>query len=267
MFDEHVGNRQENPADGEMQAGKGLALEQANPVTRSIVARLGYPCRIFSTEASYEEVMEAYGEARVQGQREGYTPLLVPADDILEEYLGILEGDGYVLEDILKTELESGEEFLKMRFNDYTDDEECGSREQECIDRFEGEVVDCFTAFRDYHTSGIVETILLKVPTTKPWELVAYVPFGGWNDCPSVEEMMAVCKYWYEKYGAVPVTISHDVMEMQLPQPVAAGDSMQVAKEHFAFTPDRVYQCTESGTLAEVAASIAASDIWYFWWD
>ncbi|MDE6906944.1 MAG: DUF4253 domain-containing protein, partial [Lachnospiraceae bacterium] len=48
---------------------------------------------------------------------------------------------------------------------------------------------------------------------------------------------------------------------------VPEKDSMEVAKEHFAFTPDRVFQCTETGTLAEVAACIAASKIWYFWWD
>lgn len=127
--------------------------------------------------------------------------------------------------------------------------------------------VDSYTAFQDYRTGGITETILFKVPTTKPWELAAYVPFGGWNECPGVEEMMAICKYWFEKYGAVPVTISHDVMEMRIPELVPEKDSMEVAKEHFAFTPDRVFQCTETGTLAEVAACIAASKIWYFWWD
>lgn len=269
MFDKRKENQQEKPADGEMQRISGLTLEQSNPITKSIVARLGYPCQIFSTKESYEGVMDAYRKAKLQGQQEGYTPILVPADDVLDEYFGILEDDGYVLEDILKTELESGEELLKKRFEEYTGDEENGLDMEEFIGRIDGAatVIDCFTAFQDYRTRGIVETILFKVPTTKPWELVAYVPFGGWNDCPGVEEMMAVCKYWFEKYGAVPVTISHDVMEMQIPEPVAEKDSMQVAKEHFAFTTDRVFQCTETGTLAEVAACIAASNIWYFWWD
>ena len=34
--------------------------------------------------------------------REGFTPILVPSDDVLEEYLGILKDDGYILEDTLK---------------------------------------------------------------------------------------------------------------------------------------------------------------------
>ena len=239
------------------------------PITKSIVERLGYPYQIFSSKASYEEVMEAYGQAVLQGQKEGFTPVLIPADDVLEEYLGILKDDGYSIEETLKLELQSGEELLKKRFEEYTSGETDEFDMEEFIGEFDGEpaMVESYTAFRDYRTKGIVETILFKVPTTRPWELVAYVPFGGWNECPAVEEMLAVCKYWFEKYGAVPVTISHDVMEMSIPAPVAGQDAMQAAKEHFAFTPDRVYQCTETGTLSEVAACIAVSKIWYFWWD
>lgn len=269
MFEKWKKKKQENPAANEMQRGSELTLEQAKPVTQSIVAQLGCPYQIFSSKASYEEVMDAYEQAVLQGKQEGFTPVLVPADDVLEEYVGILKGDGYSLEDTLKTELESGEELLKKRFDEYTDGEMDGFDMQEFIGEFDGEpeVVDRYTAFQDYQSKGIVETILLKVPTTRPWELVAYVPFGGWNECPEVEKMMAVCKYWFEKYGAVPVTISHDVMEMRLPAPVAERDSLQAAREHYAFTPDRVDQCTGTGTLSELAACIAASEIWYFWWD
>lgn len=252
-----------------MNESNELTLEQANPIMKSIVTKLGFPYRIFSANASYEEVMNAYEQAVVQGRQEGFIPVLIPADDILEEYLGIMEDDGYSLEDILKSDMESGEELLKKRFEEYTSGESDEFDMEEFIGVFDNEPTEAssYMAFKDYHNKGIVETALLKVPTTKPWEIVAYVPFGGWNECPEVETMMAICKYWYEKYGAVPVTITHDVMEMHIPNPVAKQDSMQVAKEHFAFTPDSVYQCTMTGTLSEVAAYIAVSKIWYFWWD
>lgn len=272
MFDKWKRNkadqREKLAADAVQSSGE-LTLEQANPITKSIVAQLNYPCQIFSSKAGYEAVMDAYEQAVLQGQKEGFTPVLVPADDVLEEYLGILKDDGYSLEETLKLKTESGEELLKKRFEEYTNDENYGLDMEEFIGEFDGEpaVVESYTAFQDYREKGIVETILLKVPTTKPWELVAYVPFGGWNECPEVEKMMAVCKYWFEKYGAVPVTISHDVMEMRTPAPVAEQDSMQAAREHFAFTPDRVFQGTETETLSELAACIAASEIWYFWWD
>lgn len=48
---------------------------------------------------------------------------------------------------------------------------------------------------------------LAEIPTVNPWEVFAWLPFGGWNDCPDSEDMMAVFQYWYEKYGAVPACI------------------------------------------------------------
>lgn len=260
-------NEQENSVTNGMQGKNEITLEQANSTTKSIVEKLGYPYQIFSTAASYKEVMDAYEQAVQQGKQKGFTPILVPSDDVLDECLGILEDDNYQLEDILKMELESGEELLKEYFKEYYSEGITDMDEFVGVFDDEPTVIDSFSAFQNFSSEKMIETILFQVPTTKPWELVAYVPFGGWNDCPAVPEMMAICKYWFEKYGAVPVTITHDVMEMRLPVPVAEQDALQVAKEHYAFTPDRVDQCTETGTLAEVAACVAASKIWYFWWD
>ncbi|MDE7478442.1 MAG: DUF4253 domain-containing protein [Lachnospiraceae bacterium] len=270
MFDKWQKNKEDAAADiNGMQGGSVLTLEQAQPITQSIINKLGYPYQIFSSKASYKEVMDAYEKAVVQGQQEGFTPVIVPTDSTLDEYLGIVEDDGYSLEAVLKSELESGEEVLKQRFEEYTGSEEDGFNMEEFIGEFDEDLmaVESYSAFEDYRSGEIVETILFKVPTTKPWELVAYVPFGGWNECPEVVKMMAICKYWFEKYGAIPVTITHGVMEMRIPAPVAEQDSLQVAREHYAFTPDRVDQCTRTGTLSELAACIAASKIWYFWWD
>ena len=86
---------------------------QGNPTTQSIVAQLGYPYQFFSTESTYEEVMDAYEKAVLEGQREGYTPVLVPADTVVAEEFGILRDGGSVLEDNLKTELDCGEVGLR----------------------------------------------------------------------------------------------------------------------------------------------------------
>ena len=63
--------------------------------------------------------------------------------------------------------------------------------------------------------------ILAKIPVKNPWEIFAYLPFGGWNECPNTPELMAVTKYWFEKYGAVPAAMSHDELEFLLPTPVS----------------------------------------------
>ncbi len=142
-------------------------------------------------------------------------------------------------------------------------------RDREFMGEMEGgEPLDTLTSFVSFSGNGIEETILFEIPAENPWEVIAWMPMGGWNECPDASEMMEICRYWYEKYGAVPAAFSHDTLEFVLDR--AAGDektSWEIAKEHYAFCPDRVDQGTESGTLGEVADSIRLSTVWYFWWD
>ena len=96
------------------------------------------------------------------------------------------------------------------------------------------------------------------------WEIFAYLPFGGWNDCPGTEELMAVTKYWAEQYGAWPSTMSHDELEFFLPAPVPENRALELAIEHYGFCPDIDQGVHPLGALAD---SLKRSRIWYFWWD
>lgn len=75
-----------------------------------------------------------------------------------------------------------------------------------------------------------------------PWEVFAYLPFGGWNECPDTAELMAIARYWLEQHGAVPAVITHDVLECALPAPVPEDQAMELAMEQYAFCPDAVDQ-------------------------
>ena len=66
--------------------------------------------------------------------------------------------------------------------------------------------------------------ILAKIPVKNPWEIFAYLPFGGWNECPNTPELMAVAKYWFEQHGAVPAAMSHDELEFDPPGPCPRGE-------------------------------------------
>lgn len=246
-------------------------MSNMSETAKSIVEKLGYPYKVYAAKTPYEEIISAYKDTFERGKKEGFTPVIVPVDNVLEEYFGILEDDEYSIENILKAELESGKKILEERFREYSgqNEEDFDMDMDEFIGEYNGEpeVMGGFTSILDYSTGDTLETIIFEAPTTNPWELVVYVPFGGWNECPDPETMMAICKYWYEEYGAIPATITHDVLEMTVPAPVGGGKALEVAREHYAFTPDRVDQGTETGTLSEVAASVAVSDVWFFWWD
>ena len=93
------------------------------------------------------------------------------------------------------------------------------------------------------------DTLLLELPVKNPWEIIAYLPMGGWNDCPAPEEMISICKYWYEKYQAVPAAFTSDVLEFYAP----AGLNKEAAKEHYAFCTDRIDQGTRTCKVSELA--------------
>ena len=90
---------------------------------------------------------------------------------------------------------------------------------------------------------------------------------GGWNDCPEPAIQVAVSRYWYEKYGAVPAAISHDTVEYYVERPPQTdADAKAVAVELFYFSHgDAVYQGSE--TFEALANQVYGSRQWYVWWD
>ena len=109
--------------------------------------------------------------------------------------------------------------------------------------------------------------ILAKIPVKNPWEIFAYLPFGGWNECPDTQSLMAVAKYWFEQYGAVPAAMTHDELEFLLPAPVSQEKAMDVAVEQYGFCPDVIDQGPEDATVGALADVLRQSTVWYFWWD
>ena len=76
---------------------------------------------------------------------------------------------------------------------------------------------------------------------------------------------MAVAKYWFEQYGAVPAAMSHDELEFELPSPIPKEKAMEVAVEQYGFCPD--LDQNEDGSIGSLADVLWQSTVWYFWWD
>jgi len=245
--------------------------EEGSPILKSMTGQLGYPYHFLPESLSLDEVMDIYLEAAERGKKEGFIPIIMPEDDILDEYFGILrDQDGYEVKAALEKIGDEGRKLLEEGLKELVDPED---EELEAVDLEEiigkmdgGDQIDGFYSLMDFDDRR-KPAVLLEVPTKNPWETVVYVPFGGWNDCPASEEMATVCKYWYERYQAVPAVISHDTLEFILPDPISEKEAMEVAKEHVVFCADRVFQCTEEGTIGELADSLRKSRVWYFWWD
>ena len=78
---------------------------------------------------------------------------------------------------------------------------------------------------------------------------------------------MAVAKYWFEKYGAFPALMTHDVLEYVLPDihGISKEQALDLALEQYAYCNDIVDQGVE--TVGRLADGLAKSSYWYFWWD
>ena len=140
--------------------------------------------------------------------------------------------------------------------------------EKEILGDIEGGYDNCrFSSYWNNDTEMTYPLILAKIPVKNPWEIFAYLPFGGWNECPDTPELMAVAKYWARQYGAIPAAISHDELEFLLPTPVPEEKAMDTAVEQYGFCPDVVNQGPEEATVGTLADVLRQSTVWYFWWD
>ena len=234
---------------------------------------LGCPCTYFPPMADDQPIMDAYRQARARGKKEGFVPMLVAVDELLLECLE-LNGEDKSAEqarqELLSAPLESGEEFLQQwlrEIKEDLDEDEPGYWEQLIGEVSDGEGIDSFLSLRDFNGKQTVPVVLAEIPVKNPWEVFAYLPFGGWNECPANEEHMAVAKYWFEKYGAVPALMTHDVLEYTLPfdTSVPSWQALYLAKEQYAYCSDIVDQGVE--TIGRLADGLAKSHYWYFWWD
>ncbi|KTE17024.1 hypothetical protein ATE71_03270 [Sphingopyxis sp. H115] len=107
---------------------------------------------------------------------------------------------------------------------------------------------------------------ILLLPTTRSWDVPAYLKWGGWNACPPAEIHVAAMRRWATNYGAEIVGISGDVMNIKVQRrPTDRDEAIALAREQYAYCSDIVDQGV--GGIAALAAGLMTSDWWYFWWD
>lgn len=215
-------------------------------------------------------MMEAYRAARERGQHEGFVPMLVASEDVtLMDCLLFPEKNdvnAYRRKMLSQPIQDGGALFADLTVIRRSEAEEEGLEWESEIggEMSGGTGNDRFWGMNNYK-GGTIAMLLAEIPVKNPWEIFAWLPFGGWNECPDTPVLMAASKHWYEKYGAVPALMTHDVLEFDLPVPVSREDAMSLAWEQYVWCPDIVDQGCE--TVGALADTLAQSSKWYFWWD
>ena len=258
---------------------------EPSEVAQAIMEYLDCECTYFPSMADDDPIMSAYSYAQRLGVREGFVPVLIKADD--ETLLECLvmnadpENDADFYEFDLKTVMEYRKKMLSAPVKDGKAvlEELTGQRKEEAEDDdmdWEEEILgemeggydnDRFSCYWDSDGHMTYPLILAKIPVKNPWEIFAYLPFGNWNECPDTPDLMAVARYWFEQYGAIPAAMSHDELEFDLPAPVSQEKAMEVATEQYGFCPDIVDQEQDEPTVGNLADVLRQSTVWYLWWD
>ena len=257
---------------------------EPSDVAQAIMEYLDCECTYFPSMADDDPIMSAYSYAQRLGVREGFIPVLIKPDETLLECL-VMNADPENDADCYEFDLKTVEEYRKKMLTTPIKDgkavleELIGQRreeaeddeldwEEEVLGEMEGGYDNCrFSSCWGLENHMTYPLILAKIPVKNSWEIFAYLPFGGWNECPNTPELMAVAKYWFEKYGAVPAAMSHDELEFLLPTPVSQEQAMENAAEQYGFCPDIVVQEQDDPTVGNLADTLWQSTVWYFWWD
>lgn len=255
--------------------------DEPSEVADALMEYLDCECTYFPSMADDDPIMSAYSYAKREAIKKGFVPVLIRADDetLLECLVMNSEPEN---DDCYEFDMKAVEEYRKKLLAAPVKDakavlkEMVGQRKEDAADDdmdWNEDVLGAMeggfenSRFSSYWNDGTEMTypvILAKIPVKNPWEIFAYIPFGNWNDCPDTPELMAVTKYWFEQYGAVPAVMSHDELELLFPAPVAREKAMDVAVEMYGFCPDMDQNFDEIGALAD---SLWQSTVWYFWWD
>ncbi len=258
-------------------------MEEKDSATlaRAMMAYLDCPCRYFPAQNDDTAILTAWEEARARGDREGFIPVLVTVNKTLWEALRMNAGDGEDGDDLSPFDPARAKEYrqkaLTAPIPDFGETLEsyrafCPAYLQKWLQDPapaalpEGEPSHAFWGYKNYTTGGTQPLLLAELPTGRAWTVFAWLPFGGWNSCPDTPALMAFSRRWRERYGAVPAVISSDTLEYRVPHPATLENAWELAKEQSVFCPDSLDTDAET-PLAKLAADLAGSTVWSFWWD
>ena len=210
---------------------------------------------------SFEEVSKKYLTLYKEGKEKGYIPLFLTVDEYLLKTFKITMANENVdnMIDIFNKNLEKAKNINPIELFNKFIEQSMDKYFTEDDYKFDDRNKNNLKFLTIFNNEGNLKdnVILVKVPTTKPYEILAYFGMGS--------EGIATVKYWYEKYGAVPAAITYDEIEFYVERPVQTfEEARKLAIEQYAFCYGLLWECYD--TLDELASAIYKNVQWYFWW-
>lgn len=236
-------------------------------ITKKIIQMLSCDCEVIPPQKDSNRVFEIYKKEREEGKKIGYTPVILVPDDLIFDHIKHAKQPSFYLQEYKKHDGKAIIEGYLQEIKDCI--KEQGEAWEDVVSTVErGQEIAEFVGYLPPDWDETLEVILARIPTIIPWEVFAWVPIGGWNECPPTEYIMAIMKVWNEQYQFQPVVITGDMIEgFVSDKPETKKEAVEIATEQYAFCPDLVEQCCGDATIGQLADTLLKSKIWFFWWD
>ena len=248
-----------------------LADADVDPATLRPLVDLGKGRIAYLVSVPVKDAVEAWERLRRFTARSGYFPCVLGQDDFGDEpefdaqtpagadadlaQAALLDVDQWLAERRADQEAEAEEAEISLPTRDNTGDWDAKIAKKRAAQ---------FAFPKELAKLGKTAALAL-VPSRSGYDVPAMLGFGGFNDCPEPAEQSAVLKRWQERYGAQPVFLHVDTLELKITRPPADRDeAMNLAWEQYLYCTDLL---ETHGTVAELAAHLMGAERWHFWWD
>ena len=240
-------------------------MSELSTSAQAIISYLDCDYLHFPEGSDPKMIVKAFAELFDKREEGGYTPVLFGIWSIFNGRVMFDDRRNRfkLREDILANEIDAEKELLDTL--NYEKEYLKDDWENIVGEVGDGKKITVFDGICRFRADISIECVIAKIPVTDPWEVFAWYPFGGFNDCPEPEEMYWTAKYWYKKYKAVPILMTHDTLGFFAPRVEDKNAAMELAMEQFAFCEDGVFRNFE--TIGRLADSLTKSETWQFRWD
>lgn len=109
---------------------------------------------------------------------------------------------------------------------------------------------------------GFDEFYFAKVPTDNPWEILAWIPMGGFNWCPPAEYHIVVARELFKEYGAQLMYVGYDTLKFYVKNPIMDQNGLNKLLKILRVVSPDIYPNYEN-----TAKDIIGSNVWHLWWD
>ena len=213
-----------------------------------------YPHLRIALGAPSSYIHHLYLNRLADGRTYGFTPVLVVLDDLL---LSTIQNN--ISARTKNPPADISAEYVKSYAQDIL------AEHQKRLDKDSLEIL-VHKILEDETLDKSAEIILLEIPTAYPSDVLAYLPFGGWEDVPSAEDMLALAQYWYERDGAIPAVIAATYLEFYTAEPITTlRDAEVLALEQGIIS--RALKPTSYEDLSCVVKGLYNKPSWFVWWE